>query len=84
MAAVNPRGTLEERAKLAGPVFANKPRGLGASNRLEWIHRLSEFLAWVALGLGYASALFIVADIVVLGNWQHMAIMNLAVLLTAL
>jgi len=38
----------------------------------------------VALGLGYASALFIVADIVVLGNWQHMAIMNLAVLLTAL
>ena len=43
-----------------------------------------ELLAWVALGLGFASALVIVADIVVLGNWQHMAIMNLAFPLTAL
>jgi len=32
----------------------------------------------VALGLGFASALVIVADIVVLGNWQHMAIMDVA------
>jgi Domain of unknown function (DUF4396) len=38
----------------------------------------------VALGLGFASALVIVADIVVLGNWQHMAIMDLAFPLTAL
>ena len=38
----------------------------------------------MALGLGFASALVIVADIVVLGNWQHMAIMNLAFPLTAL
>src|SRR3989454_11377142 len=43
-----------------------------------------ELLAWVALGLGFASALVIVADVVVLGNWQHMAIMNLAFPLTAL
>jgi hypothetical protein len=43
-----------------------------------------ELLAWVALGLGFASALVIVADIVVLGNRQHMAIMNLAFPLTAL
>jgi hypothetical protein len=43
-----------------------------------------ELLAWVALGLGFASALIIVADIVVLGNWQHMAIMDLAFPLTAL
>jgi hypothetical protein len=43
-----------------------------------------ELLAWVALGLGFASALVIAADIVVLGNRQHMAIMNLAFPLTAL
>src|SRR6266705_2019547 len=43
-----------------------------------------ELLAWVALGLGFASALVIVADIVVLGNWQHMAIMDIAFPLTAL
>src|SRR5882762_8161088 len=43
-----------------------------------------ELLAWVALGLGFASALVIVADIVVLGNRQHMAIMNLVFPLTAL
>src|SRR5438128_6145123 len=43
-----------------------------------------DLVAWVALGLGFASALVIVADIVVLGNWQHMAIMNLAFPLTAL
>ena len=38
----------------------------------------------MALGLGFASALVIVADIVVLGNRQHMAIMDLAFPLTAL
>jgi hypothetical protein len=43
-----------------------------------------ELLAWVALGLGFASALVIVADVVVLGNWQDMAIMDLAFPLTAL
>jgi hypothetical protein len=43
-----------------------------------------ELLAWVALGLGFVSALVIVADIVVLGNRQHMAIMDLAFPLTAL
>jgi len=43
-----------------------------------------ELLAWVALGLGFASALVIVADVVVLGNRQHMAIMDLAFPLTAL
>src|SRR5258707_3852455 len=43
-----------------------------------------ELVAWVALGLGFASALAIVADIVVLGNWQDMAIMDLAFPLTAL
>ena len=35
-----------------------------------------ELVAWAALGLGFASALVIAADIVVLGNRQHMAIMN--------
>jgi hypothetical protein len=43
-----------------------------------------ELVAWAALGLGLASALVILADIVVLGNWQHMAIMDLAFPLTAL
>ena len=43
-----------------------------------------ELLAWVALGLGFASALVIAADIVVLGNRQHMAIMDVAFPLTAL
>jgi hypothetical protein len=43
-----------------------------------------ELLAWVALAVGFASALVIVADIFVLGNRQHMAIMNLAFPLTAL
>jgi hypothetical protein len=43
-----------------------------------------ELVSWVALGLGFASALVIVADIVVLGNRQHMAIMDLAFPLTAL
>jgi hypothetical protein len=43
-----------------------------------------ELLAWVALGLGFASALAIAADIVVLGNRQHMAIMDVAFPLTAL
>jgi len=43
-----------------------------------------ELLAWAAVGLGFASALVIVADIFVLGNRQHMAIMDLAFPLTAL
>src|SRR5258708_22406553 len=43
-----------------------------------------ELVAWAALGLGFASALVILADIVVLGNWQHMAIMDLAFPLSAL
>jgi hypothetical protein len=43
-----------------------------------------DLVAWVALGLGFASALVIAADIVLLGNRQHMAIMNLAFPLTAL
>jgi hypothetical protein len=43
-----------------------------------------ELFAWVALGLGFASALVILADIFVLGNRQHMAIMNLAFPLTGL
>src|SRR5712691_4538212 len=43
-----------------------------------------EIVAWAALGLGFASALVIAADIVLLGNRQHMAIMNLVFPLTAL
>jgi hypothetical protein len=43
-----------------------------------------ELLAWAALGLGFASALVIVVDIFLLGNRQHMAIMNLVFPLTAL
>src|SRR2546428_11862560 len=43
-----------------------------------------ELLAWAALALGFASALVIAADIFVLGNRQHMAIMNLVFPLTAL
>jgi hypothetical protein len=38
----------------------------------------------VPLGLGFASALVIVVDVVVLGNLQHMAIMNIALSFTAL
>lgn len=43
-----------------------------------------EFVAWGALGLGFASALVVVADIVALGNWQHTPIMNLVFPLSAL
>ena len=43
-----------------------------------------ELVAWAALALAFASAVVIVVDIVVLGNWQHMAIMDLAFPLTAL
>jgi Domain of unknown function (DUF4396) len=43
-----------------------------------------ELVAWAALALGFASALVIAGDIVLLGNRQHMAIMNLAFPLTAL
>jgi hypothetical protein len=43
-----------------------------------------ELLAWAALGLGFACALVIVVDIVVLGNRQHMAIMDIVFPLTAL
>jgi len=38
----------------------------------------------VALGLGFASSLVIVIDIVVLGNRQHMTIMDFVCPLTAL
>ena len=43
-----------------------------------------ELVAWAALAVGFASALVIGADIVLLGNRQHMAIMNLVFPLTAL
>jgi hypothetical protein len=43
-----------------------------------------DLLAWAALALGFASALVIAADIFVLGNRQHMAIMNVVYPLTAL
>jgi len=43
-----------------------------------------ELVAWAALGLGFASALVVAADIVLLGNRQHMAIMNFVWPLTAL
>jgi Domain of unknown function (DUF4396) len=45
---------------------------------------LLELVAWVALALGFASALVIIADIALFGNRQHMAIMNLVFPLTAL
>jgi hypothetical protein len=35
-----------------------------------------ELVAWVALAVGFASALVIAVDIALLGNRQHMAIMN--------
>src|SRR6266550_8012598 len=54
--------------------------GVAASVVPAWF----ELVAWAMLGLGFASALVIVADIVVFGNWQHMAIMDLAFPLTAL
>jgi hypothetical protein len=41
-------------------------------------------VAWAALALGFASALVIAVDIFLLGNRQHMAIMNLVFPLTAL
>jgi Domain of unknown function (DUF4396) len=43
-----------------------------------------DLVAWAAIGLGFACAFVIAADIVVLGNHQHMAIMNLVFPLTAL
>jgi Domain of unknown function (DUF4396) len=43
-----------------------------------------ELVAWAALGVGFASALVIAADIVLLRNHQHTAIMNLVFPLTAL
>jgi hypothetical protein len=43
-----------------------------------------ELVAWAALALGFASALVIAADIFLLGNRQHLAIMNLVFPLTAL
>ena len=43
-----------------------------------------ELVAWLALALGFSSALVIAADITLLGNRQHMAIMNLVFPLTAL
>jgi hypothetical protein len=43
-----------------------------------------DLVAWAALGLGFASALVIAANIFLLGNRQHVAIMNLVWPLTAL
>jgi Domain of unknown function (DUF4396) len=43
-----------------------------------------EPVAWVTLALGFGSALVVAADIALLGNRQHMAIMNLVFPLTAL
>ena len=43
-----------------------------------------ELFAWGAVGLGFVSALVVAADIVLLGNRQHMGIMNLVWPLTAL
>lgn len=43
-----------------------------------------EIAGWVALALGFACALFIAVDIVVLGNWQDTAIMNAVFPLSAL
>ena len=43
-----------------------------------------ELVAWAALAVGFVSALVIAADIALLGNRQHMAIMNLVFPLTAL
>jgi hypothetical protein len=43
-----------------------------------------ELLAWASLATGFASSLVIVADIVLLGNRQHMAIMNLVFPLSGL
>src|SRR5579862_7784048 len=65
-----------QRAHDRGPTFHGVVVGVAPT----WF----EILAWVALGLGFASALVIVADVVVLGNWQDMPIMNLAFPLTAL
>jgi hypothetical protein len=43
-----------------------------------------DLVARAALGLGFAPALVIAADIFLLGNRQHVAIMNLVFPLTAL
>jgi hypothetical protein len=42
-----------------------------------------EFVVWAALAVGFASALVIAADVVMFGNRQHIAIMNLVFPLTA-
>jgi hypothetical protein len=42
-----------------------------------------KLLAWVALALGFASALVVAGDIVVLGDRQHMGIMSLVFPLSA-
>jgi hypothetical protein len=44
----------------------------------------AELVGWAALGLGFACALVIVADIFLFGNSQHMWIMNLVFPLSAL
>lgn len=43
-----------------------------------------DLVAWASLGVGFASASIIGADIALLGNRQHMAIMNLVFPLTGL
>ncbi|HET8893660.1 MAG TPA: DUF4396 domain-containing protein [Gaiellaceae bacterium] len=64
---------------MAGALLPLKPRQ-GCHVVPAWF----ELVAWSALGLGFASALVILVDIVALGNRQHMAIMDLAFPLTAL
>ena len=51
-----------------------------AASPVAWHH----WLAWAMLGLGFASALAIVVDELVLGYRQHMAVMNLVHPITAL
>src|SRR6266852_3458637 len=70
-------------SSLGGPRCSSVWRGMhqgGVHMAPHWF----EIVAWAALGLGFASALVIAADIVLLGNRQHMAIMNLVFPLTAL
>ena len=53
---------------------------LAAAHPYLWHH----YLAWAMLGLGFASALIILVDELVLGHRQHMFIMNLVHAITAL
>jgi len=53
---------------------------IAASDPVQWYH----WLSWTMLALGFASALAILVDELVLGNRQHMAVMNLVHPVTAL